>query len=323
MKCFQFLLFALPFGVHSNVFMKDGESTWTTKYRSHVQSKGKGRGKGYNMKTCKKSKRHSKRASLRGKGASKNDSYIDCGAPGKGATKKCRYTPSKGRSNGSYSHCSDESTQPSISITNEPTLSPTISLSPSVRSIVPTLSITPSNSPTPSGYDCLSSSGRLRDVNVALESVTSDIVAGSVQELAYNWLKDIDTTTACDGTTALLERYVLAIYYYSTSGDDWNRNSGWLSSSNHCINWFGISCNNDGRVESISMNENNVDGIIPSELGLLLSLSRIMLYDNHLIGTIPVELYGLEKISFIDIETNSLTGEYYLSSTSFRQIGEF
>ncbi len=279
--------------------MEDGEPTWKTEYRGQmiVGSKGKGKGKGYTTKACKKSKKSSERASLRGKGASK------------------KRTSSKGSSKGSHSNCSDESIQPSIAITDEPTSSPssspTKSLSPSVRSIVPTLSITPSISPAPSAYDCSSPSGRLRDINLALESVIPNIEPGSVQELAYIWLRDIDTRTSCDGITALLERYVLAIFYYSTSGDDWDKNSAWLSSSNHCANWFGISCNNDGRVETISMNENNVDGIIPSELGLLSSLSTIMLYDNHLIGTIPTELYGLEKISFIDVETNSLTGEYH------------
>ena len=38
----------------------------------------------------------------------------------------------------------------------------------------------------------------------------------------------------------------LVNFYYSTNGDAWSNNSGWLQTGNVCSVWNGVSCNASG-----------------------------------------------------------------------------
>lgn len=118
----------------------------------------------------------------------------------------------------------------------------------------------------------------------------------SYQSKAATWVQ---------GTTALglypseriLQRYALACFYFATNGvrtkwtdevygfggvPPWIDDTGWLDYENEC-DWYGISCNHDGRVIGISLTTNRVTGSVPSELSLLAqSLLKIDLFNNHI-----------------------------------------
>lgn len=69
-----------------------------------------------------------------------------------------------------------------------------------------------------------------------------------------------------------IQRYALAVFYYSTNGDGWLKDDNWLSNDDECT-WvtFAVDpvCSSDGRFWELVMNGNNVNGTIPSELALL------------------------------------------------------
>jgi hypothetical protein len=70
-----------------------------------------------------------------------------------------------------------------------------------------------------------------------------------------------------------IQRYVLAVFYYSTGGDEWNWNTGWLSDDDECT-WeawrYNNLCNTNGRfLELLVVDSNNLNGSIPMEVGLL------------------------------------------------------
>lgn len=44
----------------------------------------------------------------------------------------------------------------------------------------------------------------------------------SPQSLALRWLIDDDSLYTCPDDSNLVQRYVMAVFYYSTSGDEWN-----------------------------------------------------------------------------------------------------
>jgi hypothetical protein len=65
------------------------------------------------------------------------------------------------------------------------------------------------------------------------------------QGKAVDWLLNSDPAEIDPCTfPTVVQRYGLATLYYSTNGDGWTNNSGWLSGANECM-WTGISCETD------------------------------------------------------------------------------
>ncbi len=94
--------------------------------------------------------------------------------------------------------------------------------------------------------------------NVSDANLLSDSLAP--QGMAIDWLINKDEAFLCPNATKLIQRYVLALVYYSTNGDNWFKCSGspltiddcgqespfmnkmrFLSSENECL-WAGVSC---------------------------------------------------------------------------------
>ena len=154
----------------------------------------------------------------------------------------------------------------------------------------------------------------------------------SSQVRAFNWLIGEDSLRLCPGDVNLLQRYTLAVLYFETAGDRWLRCSAnettpceeerFLSGSHECL-WGGIGCDSDNKVTSIHLDENNLFGYIPSELGSLLHLTELDADSNGLFGGIPTSLGGLRFLEVIDLDTNSLGGsipEEIYDATSLRVI---
>ncbi len=112
------------------------------------------------------------------------------------------------------------------------------------------------------------------------------------------------TTTRPGGVT---ERDALVALYESTAGSDWISSNRWLSDA-ELGDWFGVDTNNQGHVTRIVLNENNLVGSIPSEVGVLAHLSRLSLRRNGLTGEIPPELGRLARIDTLDFSFNGLSG---------------
>ena len=111
----------------------------------------------------------------------------------------------------------------------------------------------PSIAPT----GCATPVARTRDIVNYIESVSkaSDLSNPlSAQSKAKEWLLSEDlNTNGCDGGTALSQRYGLAMFYFSTNGQSWNKTDNWLTSSSHECDWFGIDCEGNNFVEDINL----------------------------------------------------------------------
>jgi hypothetical protein len=114
-----------------------------------------------------------------------------------------------------------------------------------------------------------------------------------------------------------IQRYVLAVLYYSTNGTDWLNKDGWLSNGDEC-DWYNLAdgsfCIN-GSVAELDFydvdteNGNNLVGTIPNELALLSdSLGKLILRDNLLTGIIPSEIASLKSLTGLSLNNNRLTG---------------
>ena len=74
-----------------------------------------------------------------------------------------------------------------------------------------------------------------------------------------------------------VQRWALATFYRSLSGPDWVDNNGWMedddTGDDECT-WYGITCDTNGIVTSINLEQNDVGGKIPYEIALLDNLGK-------------------------------------------------
>ena len=93
---------------------------------------------------------------------------------------------------------------------------------------------------------------------------------GSPQRLSLDWIVFDDPLFLCPDDPKLVQRYVMAVFYYSTEGDDWRdcsapagysdreisdangmcrlRGDAWLTPVSEC-DWGGLECHNDAQKE--------------------------------------------------------------------------
>lgn len=88
------------------------------------------------------------------------------------------------------------------------------------------------------------------------------------QYRAIQWLTELDTTTEFpldseEAEYTFLERYVAAVFAYTTQYVYWIDNENWLNPDVSVCEWFGLSCNDDGRIGVMDLSVQNLDGPIP------------------------------------------------------------
>ena len=133
------------------------------------------------------------------------------------------------------------------------------------------------------------------------------------QGQATEWILNQDGLGLCPDAPKIIQRWVLAVMYYSTDGDNWDScfaddalcPDAFLSPVNEC-EWFGITCVTTPEgfdcVERIIFEDNGLSGTIPTELGLLPDLVVLGMEQGTTTGSIPSELGQLEKMIFIKLK---------------------
>jgi len=123
-------------------------------------------------------------------------------------------------------------------------------------------------------------------------------------------------------TRAIVERYALAVLYYSTNGKYWESYLPFLTDTSVCT-WNtgtgfskGVTCS-DGYVDYVSMNFVNLTGTFPWEISLLQGLITFDLLQNNVSGPLPSQLSTLTKLEHFNMLGNKLSGRLprTLSST--------
>jgi len=71
------------------------------------------------------------------------------------------------------------------------------------------------------------------------------------QAFRWIWLSDPARLDPCDSAT-FRQRYALSLFYFATTGDDWDTNTGWLSEEHECT-WYGVECNEAKEVTGLDL----------------------------------------------------------------------
>ena len=103
------------------------------------------------------------------------------------------------------------------------------------------------------------------------------------------------------------DRDVLEILYRATGGPNWRNRTNWLTGA-PLDQWHGVDVDAEGRVTALQLVDNNLDGVIPPELGRLARLENLQLFGNPLTGPIPPELGKLSRLRRLYLFFTLLSG---------------
>lgn len=192
------------------------------------------------------------------------------------------------------------------------------------------------------------SENELEELIYTFSSVESLRNITSPQYKAMTWMitlekqynNNTNATVSCHNNKDLLRQaYVMAVLYYSLNGDEWHTNREWLSSTTNICGWYSSYhkyrsiCDQNGMLRLLHLDNNNLNGTLPTELGHLslhlreinfernqihgnipsefsgmTRLQLLSLSQNNLIGTVPIELGGMTALKFLSIQSNNLAG---------------
>ncbi|MDW3196496.1 MAG: cadherin domain-containing protein [Cytophagales bacterium] len=101
------------------------------------------------------------------------------------------------------------------------------------------------------------------------------------------------------------ELEALLVLYESTDGPNWN--NSWNLTADP-FTWFGVTATNDGKVTSLKLSGNNLNGKLPEELWNLTSLEYLDLGSNSINGNISDGLGQLTKLKELKLAYNDFSG---------------
>ncbi|MES2734406.1 MAG: PA14 domain-containing protein, partial [Bacteroidota bacterium] len=106
-------------------------------------------------------------------------------------------------------------------------------------------------------------------------------------------------------TVPASDSLALVALYNSTNGTYWIIKTNWLTGPVNT--WYGVTVMG-GRVTSLLVYNNHLNGSIPIELGNLSALQTLHLHSNNLSGNIPASVGKLTSLESLSLDDNQLSG---------------
>jgi hypothetical protein len=156
-------------------------------------------------------------------------------------------------------------------------------------------------------------SERFASLKELIKSVSFDGGAALSDPLSpqYKALKWLDGNEELEESSIqkTIQRYALAVFYYSTSGETWTKSYGWLTGQDECT-WFSSAanpvCDESGVFLRLQLTDNNLAGSVPSELALLSDslLALGFMNDEKVTGTLGL----LKNVESFIFQSTALSG---------------
>eukprot|EP00797_Seminavis_robusta_P015261 Sro2299_g322480.1 STYKc (669) ;mRNA; r:9163-11486 len=164
----------------------------------------------------------------------------------------------------------------------------------------------------------------------------------SPQSKAYQWLiknmNNKSSTLQKLPKWRLIQRFALAIFYYSTRGEHWVHNNGWLDWEINECEWeqtqvksqrvtLDPPCNDKGEIRALIFQwANKLEGTIPPEVGLLgKSLESVVLTRQlQLKGSLPTNEVGLlTRLTNLNLGVTGISGALPTELGLLRHLSKF
>lgn len=128
----------------------------------------------------------------------------------------------------------------------------------------------------------------------------------SPQAKSFKILQE-EPTLATYSQQRKLQRFVLRVLYFSTSGENWTQNDSWLSPTTHECKFWSNTCGEEDDLHRIVIRDNAMNGTLPLELGLLTTLVDLDLSHNNLLGSLPSFLGSMSNLQTLNLTSNQLS----------------
>ena len=136
---------------------------------------------------------------------------------------------------------------------------------------------------------------------------------------ALEWIIDEETLVLPTNQSGIMQRFILAHFYFATSTNGaWRTCSPplqndtcsltkkrWLTRTTECT-WAGVICSSKGHVVTMSCSAFGLTGVLPDSMVLLLNLQQLVLPNNELGGSMPQTLPS--GLTMLSLRNNSITG---------------
>ena len=116
-------------------------------------------------------------------------------------------------------------------------------------------------------------------------------------------------------TESAADREALVALYESAGGENWVTRTNWLSDE-PMAQWYGIAIDEDGRVATIDLGNNGLEGSIPPEIGQLTGLEELSIGLNEFSGSLPKEIGDLSSLETLGLHNNQFSGPIPLELAS-------
>ena len=115
------------------------------------------------------------------------------------------------------------------------------------------------------------------------------------------WLDRIDDASGPYCNEA--DEGVLTLLYETSGGPAWANSSGWIE-TRALDEWYGVGADSLGRVVTLDLTGNGLEGQLPAELGSLAEMTVLRLGNNQLSGRLPLSLtrVSLREFDYTDTE---------------------
>eukprot|EP00040_Diaphanoeca_grandis_P015877 m.81570 g.81570 ORF g.81570 m.81570 type:complete len:364 (-) comp25435_c0_seq1:16-1107(-) len=158
----------------------------------------------------------------------------------------------------------------------------------------------------------------------AMRSTRSSVAFVLIMAIATCIVLQSDATSAsgsCGSPSNTDDCTALLALAASTNMKGWTKNSGWIDGSKKSVcDWHGVTCNKDGRVNTLSLKNNGLKGTIPDEIRLLSELKNLSLQGSRPAdymgctgndfgnSSLPAGFFKLSSLQWLDLEYTCLGG---------------
>ncbi|MEO1623929.1 MAG: gliding motility-associated C-terminal domain-containing protein [Bacteroidota bacterium] len=102
-----------------------------------------------------------------------------------------------------------------------------------------------------------------------------------------------------------VDSLALIAIYNNTNGPSWT--TQWDLNQAVCT-WYGINMDDDGYVTELELNNNNLVGSLPPQIGDLSRMEILQLDNNRLSGNMPADISRLSELKILFLDDNEFVG---------------